>query len=332
MQRAGNLMGKICEIDNLYLAFHKASKGKLCDSAAIDYRDNLHANIALLQKQLIDGNVSIGNYHYFTIYDPKVRLICAADFPERVLHHALMNICHQYFERQLIYDTYATRPGKGTYAALERAKKAMKKFQYVAKMDVRKYFDSISHNVLISKLQHIFKDKQLLYIFEQIIGSYHVKLNHGIPIGNLTSQYFANYYLSEFDHFAKEILKIETYIRYMDDILIFGNEWDLLQNQVSMLKEKAKTDLSLLFKPTIFSSCENGMVFLGYKLFPNRILLSRASKKRFVNKIDIIYKQLKQNCYDDADVQTRLFALLAFAKYAYSKKMRIVINDSHYAK
>jgi len=327
MKRAGSLMEKICDLDNLYLAFYKANKGKSCNSAAIDYRDNLHTNIACLQKQLLTGNISCGNYHYFTIYDPKVRLICAADFSERVLHHALMNVCHKYFERQLIFDIYATRPGKGTYAALERAKKAMKRFQYVVKMDIRKYFDSISHTILKTQLQHIFKDKKLLFIFEQIIDSYQVEPNRGIPIGNLTSQYFANYYLSGLDHFAKETLKIETYIRYMDDILIFGNEKNKLFHQISMLTEKAETDLFLSFKPSIFVPAKQGIVFLGYKLFPDKILLNRASKKRFVNKLCIINNQLRRNCCGEADIQSQLFALLAFVKYAYSKKMRNTILE-----
>ena len=315
-------MKKICELDNLYLAYYKANKGHLCDSEATNYRNNLHANIIRLQKQFLSGNVSIGNYHYFTIYDPKERLICAADFSERVLHHALMNVCHIYFERQLIHSTYATRPGKGTYAALEKAQKAIKKFQYAVKLDVKKYFDSISHDVLIAKLQRLFKDKRLVCIFEQIINSYHVMPGRGIPIGNLTSQYFANYYLSELDHFAKETLKIETYIRYMDDILIFGNEKSKLHHQISMLNEKTKTGLLLSFKTPIFTSCKQGIVFLGYKLFPNKILLSCASKKRFVNKLSKISKQLRQKRFDEANVQNMLFALLAFAKYAYSKKMR----------
>ena len=176
MKRACHLMERICELDNLYFAYYKANKGKTFDAGAIDFRKNLSENITKLQHQLLSGNVSVGNYHYFTICDPKIRQICAADFSERVLHHALMNVCHPYFEKQLIFDTYATRINKGTYAALERARKAMKKYRYVVKMDVRKYFDSITHDVLMRKLKHIFKDKQLLDIFEQIINSYHTNL------------------------------------------------------------------------------------------------------------------------------------------------------------
>ncbi|MCL2598191.1 MAG: RNA-directed DNA polymerase [Paludibacter sp.] len=324
MKRVNNLMIKICELGNLYLAYYKANKGKAFDAAAINYSNNLHRNIILLQEQLLSGRVSVGNYHYFTIYDPKVRLICAADFSERVLHHAIMNVCHDYFEKQLIFDTYATRIDKGTYAALDRARTAMKKYQYVVKLDVRKYFDSILHEVLLKKLNHIFKDKKLLDIFQQIIASYETKPNQGIPIGNLSSQYFANYYLSELDHFAKEVLKIKSYFRYMDDILFFGNDKKNIQYQISMLNEKAKSDF-LLFKPAIFVPCKQGIIFLGYKLYPDKIKLSRASKKRFKNKLNVMNKQLIRNYNNEKDVQSKVISLLSFVKYAYTKKMRKAI-------
>ena len=318
MKRAGNLMEKICTLDNLYLAFYKASRGKRNDKTVVDYRNNLHGNIACLQKQLLHGGLSIGNYHYFTIYDPKIRLICAADFSERVVHHALMNVCHYYFERQLIYDTYATRPQKGIYEALERAKRSMIVYPYVAKLDVRKYFDSIAHDILLDKLQHIFKDIKLLQIFKQIFNSYHVEEKSGIPIGNLTSQYFANFYLSELDHFAKETLNIGGYYRYMDDILIFGDEKDELHNKITLLIEKAKYELRLSFKPHVITATKNGISFLGYKLFPHKILLNHTSKKRFMKNV----QKINRYPCNETVVRSKLIAYLAFAKHAYSKKVR----------
>ncbi len=127
MKRTGNLIREIASFDNLMLAFYKAKKGKGHKSEVIEYANNLKMNLSLLQSQIETGNVNVGNYHYFTIYDPKERLICAASFPERVLHHSIMNICHPVFEKYLIYDTYATRIEKGTYKALERAVRFHKK-------------------------------------------------------------------------------------------------------------------------------------------------------------------------------------------------------------
>jgi RNA-directed DNA polymerase len=149
-----------------------------------------------LQRQILSGNVQTGNYRYFTIYDPKQRLICEAPFRQRVLHHALMNICHPFFEKVQIFGSYASRQGKGTYAALERAWYFNKRHLWFLKLDFRKYFDSLDHEILKNQLHRLFKDSDLLQIFERIIDSYCVEQNKGVPIGNLTSQYFANHYLA----------------------------------------------------------------------------------------------------------------------------------------
>lgn len=127
MKRAGNLMQQIYHFDNLQLAYYKAKKGKEAKIEVINYAKNLNQNLKTLQNQLETGNVDVGNYHFFTIYEPKERKIVASSFAERVLHHAIMNICHPYFEKYLIYDTYATRKNKGTYKALDRAKIFTKK-------------------------------------------------------------------------------------------------------------------------------------------------------------------------------------------------------------
>ena len=145
MKRAGNLIYKITDLNNLYEAFYKASKSKKNKPEVIGYRDDLYQNLIKLQHEITSGNINIGNYHYFTIYEPKKRLICAASFPERVLHHALMNISHPYFENQLISDTYATRINKGTYKAVEKALHYSYRNKYYLKLDIRKYFDSILH-------------------------------------------------------------------------------------------------------------------------------------------------------------------------------------------
>jgi hypothetical protein len=336
MKRAKHLIEKIQELDNLYLAYFKAKRGKSDTCAVIDYARCLDQNIKMLQEQIQTGNISIGNYHYFTICDPKVRRICAADFSERVLHHAIMNVCHAYFERHLIYDTYATRVDKGIYAALEKARYAMKKYQYVGKLDFRKYFDSISHEVLKTQLRRLFKDKQLLGIFDKIIDSYETKSGFGLPIGNLTSQYFANYYLSGMDHYAKEILKIPVYVRYMDDILIFENDKNKLKENIVKLEEYVGADLCvcpddtgehmgspLRFKPVLINKCEQGISFLGYKPYPHKILLNSRSKRRFREKLKRYNLMLYNNLWNETGYQRHVIPLASFAKYAYTKSFRL---------
>ena len=176
----------------------------------------------LLRQQLLSGEVEVGDYSYFKIYDPKEREICASAFREQVLHHALMNICHQYFERYQIYDSYASRPDKGVHAALHRAKTYSQRQFWFLKLDVKQFFASIHHTVLKKQLQHLFKDYELLTIFAHIIDSYAASPNRGVPIGNLSSQYFANHYLAGLDHFIKEELRCKRYVRYMDDMVLWN--------------------------------------------------------------------------------------------------------------
>lgn len=322
MKRAGNLIERISETENLYEAWIKAKRGKIHKADILAFERELDSNINKLQKQLQSGSVEIGNYNYFTITDPKKRVICAASFPERVLHHAIMNICNPVFEKHLIYDTYATRKNKGTYAALDRAKVFAKKFKYYIKLDVQKYFDNIEHNILSMQLKRLFKDNRLLHLFSEIIGSYSVTANKGVPIGNLTSQYFANHYLSIADHFAKEILQIKPYIRYMDDILFFGeNKVDLKMKYLQFLKF-IQNNLGLKLKPLILDKTKNGVPFLGYKIFPYYIKLNQRSKKRFKLKYKIYNEKLTKREWNEDEYIRHILPLLAFAGYADTLSFR----------
>ncbi|MEA3391772.1 MAG: RNA-directed DNA polymerase, partial [Candidatus Marinimicrobia bacterium] len=275
-----------------------------------------------LQDQIINVEIDIGHYHYFTIHDPKERVICAASFPERVLHHAIMNICHPIFERHLIIDTYATRVGKGTYKALDRAKKYVKQYSCYCKMDVRKYFDSIPHDILFSKLEKLFKDEKLLNIFRKIIKSYQVSEGKGIPIGNLTSQYFANHYLSSVDHVAKESLGIKAYVRYMDDILFFSESKSVVKALHKDIKTNIEEDQELELKASQINYCYQGVPFLGYRLYPSKVLLNKRSKNRLITKMKLYNNLLKSGKWDERNYQQHITPLLAFSNYANVKKLR----------
>lgn len=314
-------MESIADLDNLYLAYYKASKGKQDKSEVISFAKKLDENIRTLRNKLLSNDFEVGRYRYFTIFYPKKRLICAASFPERVIHHAVMNVCHPFFERNLINDTYATRIGKGTYAAIDKALKAMSRYQFVVKLDVRKYFDNISHEILKSKIRHLFKDTQLVLLLDQIIDSYCVTEKKGVPIGNLTSQYFANYYLSELDHLAKEVLRIPVYLRYMDDILFFGNDKSLLKKQIDCLNQ-CVTNLDLRLKPPIISSTEVGVTFLGYRICHHIISLDARSRNRLKRKLKSYSFNYENRKWSESEYNAHLLPLLAFASKAYTKHMR----------
>lgn len=321
MRREGYLMESIADLDNLYLAFYKASRGKKGKSEVIGFSKHLDENLQTLRRQLLSGEIPIGHYRYFSIYDPKKRLICAASFPERVMHHAIMNVCHPYFERNLISDTYATRIGKGTYEALGKAMKALPRYRYVAKLDVKKYFDSISHKVLKAKLRRLFKDERLLSLFDAIIDSYSTIEGRGVPIGNLTSQYFANFYLSELDHLAKEVLRIPVYLRYMDDILLFGDDKEMLKRQIGEMR-RCVVKLELMFKPSIIEDCEVGVTFLGYRVRRHLMTLDARSRNRLKKKLGHYSAAYESGEWSEAEYNTHLQPLMAFADKAYSKRLR----------
>lgn len=330
MKRVGFLIEDIAEMNNLMLAFFKAAKGKSMSDDVESFRKELPQNLQELRQQILTGNLSVGKYHFFKIHDPKERQICAAAFDERVLHHAIMNICHPFFERHLIFDTYATRINKGIYKALEKAEQNMTRYAYVAKLDVRKYFDNITHDILLRKLSRLFKDKRLLNIFEKIIRSYNSGINNlrntggrnkGIPIGNLTSQYFANYYLSQNDHFIKEQLRVPFYVRYMDDMLLMSDDKEVLKRQLQAIERNLR-QIGLELKPAVLNKTTMGISFLGYKLYPHTILLNSTSKQRFRKKLITYEENLQLGEWSEKEYQRHIIPLIAFTQFAYTKRLR----------
>lgn len=327
MKRAGFLIERIADIDNLLLAYTKAIRGKHLKREVKRFGEAFDDNIRLLHEALLQGTVRVGDYHYFTIYDPKERVICAASFPERVLHHAIMNVCHDYFDRSLIADTYATRKGKGVYAALDRAVWGATRHRYVVKLDYRKFYDSISHEVLFGQLLQKFKDERLLTLFHRIIDSYHVTPGYGLPIGNLTSQYFANSYLSSLDHRMKEVVRVPVYIRYMDDILMFADDAAFLRDAVRGMREYATDRLRLTLKSPIYRVTSSGVPFLGYKVYPHHYRLAGRSKRRFCHKMSIYKRLYDRNEWGEKEYQEHILPLLSFVEHACSKQYRKAVVE-----
>jgi retron-type reverse transcriptase len=322
MKRAGHLIEKIAGLENLQLAYYKAQKGKADKKEVIEYGKRLQVNLQNLQAQILSGEVETGHYRYFTIYDPKKRLICAAPFGQRVLHHALMNVCHPFFEKVQIFDSYASRLDKGTYAALARAKRFNRQHQWFLKLDFRKYFDSLDHAVIKNQLHARFKDSRLLNIFERIIDSYQASPNKGVPIGNLTSQYFANHYLAGADHYVKEVLQIKAFIRYMDDSVLWHDDKARLMTAGLSLKEFAAAELELILKPFCLNRNSHGLPFLGYLLYPGRTRLALRSRKRFVKKLRLYAENLISGAWTQQEYQAHVLPLIAFTEHAEAKEFR----------
>jgi hypothetical protein len=243
------------------------------------------------------------------------------------MHHALMNVCHPVFERFQISGSYATRPGKGQYAALEHAKILVRRHPWFGKFDVRKYFDSIDHETLYDNICRLFKDPLLLKIFRSIIDSYAATPGRGLPIGNLTSQYFANYYLAYADHFAKEKLQSKAYLRYMDDTLFFHDDKDALIEMMKRFNTYVDGNLHLCLKPACINSVSKGVPFLGYTLFPRHVRLSRISRKRFVKKYAACAGRLACGTWTEREYAGHLCPLIAFTRYADARHFRQAVSQ-----
>lgn len=327
MKRQGYLLDQIADLSNLELAFYKAQKGKSKKASVERYAQDLYANLKQLREQILSGAVEAGGYHFFIVYDPKKRQICAAPFEQRVLHHALMNVCHPFFEKWQINDSYASRLGKGTYAALEKAKTYTRNYAWYLKLDVRKYFDSIDHAVLRSQLCRMFKDASLLGIFDRIISSYEAAPYCGVPIGNLTSQYFANHYLTSADHYAKEKLKVPAYVRYMDDMVLWHSDKPALIEAGHQYAEYLKCSLNLELKPFCLNRNDRGLPFLGYLLYPGQTLLAQRSRKRYIQKMVLYRSFLKSGTWTQRDYQRHVLPLTAFTWHAEAKGFRAKVNQ-----
>ena len=322
MKRAGNLLEQVADPNNLRLAFWKARKGKNQSGQVQRYRESLEQNLFTLREQILTGCVSVGNYHYFQVYDPKQREICAAPFSEQVLHHALMNICHNHFEKKQIFDSYASRPKKGIHAAVTRSQQFCRKGNWFLQLNLRKFFASIHHDTLKRQLENIFKDKVLLDIFCTIIDSYKEDTGRGVPIGNLTSQYFANHYLTGLDHFIKEQLRCKAYVRYMDDLVLWHNDKAWLKNAHCAVAEFVENKLQGALKPALLNRTKQGVPFLGYRIFPFHIRLLRRSKIRFMRKMSALDKKYQTGEWSEAVCQRRVLPLVEFTRLADSTVFR----------
>ncbi len=219
MKRSGVRLVDVADWHNLARAFHLAARGKRGRPDVETFRAGLDQELARLRAAILDGTVEVGRSRRFTIRDPKPRVIHAPVFEERVLHHALMAQMGPVLDRMLIADTFACRERKGTLAAIRRAQQHLRRQPWYAQIDIRSYFASIDHAILLGQIERRFKDRGLLALVERIVRSHEDSPGKGLPIGALTSQHFANGYLAEVDRLLLEACRVRGYVRYMDDLI-----------------------------------------------------------------------------------------------------------------
>ncbi len=286
MKTYKNLFEKVTSLENLYLAYQKARKGKNKRSEVLYFTYNLEKELLIIQRELINQTYKVGEYRDFIIFEPKKREISALPFKDRVVQHAIYNIIEPIFEKIFIFDSYACRKRKGTYVGIKRLEFFLRKNKnlYALKSDIKKYFSSINHEILKKIIRKKINDKKLLNLIDKIIDSKNSE--EGIPIGNLTSQLFANIFLNELDKFVKHGLRIKYYIRYMDDFVILDDEKEKLNEYRIKISEFLQSlDLKMHEKKCIIFPCKNGVDFLGYVVFKNYKRARKSTVKRGLKNI-----------------------------------------------
>lgn len=287
MKRTAIQLLDIASYDNLLKATWKAAQGKRDRPDVNRFILKLDENLKQLAVDILHNKVPYGHYRQFYIHDPKLRLIHAACFADRVLHHAIMNFAEPVFEQALVPSTFACRPNKGVHKAVAQVQKNLQRFPWFVKVDISGYFPSIDHGYLLALLARRFKDKAFLDLLGRVIDSYHIKPGKGLPIGSLTSQHFANYYLDGSDRFLLEHKQVCAHVRYMDDTLwwcrdkasarqvLYELNIYLEQRRLLTLKEGSQINRSM-----------RGVSYCGFRILPGTIRLSLRKKRR--------YQQLRQ--------------------------------------
>ncbi len=289
MKRHGGLFDRIPQFDNLLQAARRAARGKRDRPTVARFEFHLEPELLALKDDLQTLAYQPGVFFTFEVRDPKRRRICAAPFRDRVVHHAICNVLNPIFESRLIADTYACRKGKGSHAAMRRAQHFSRRYPYVLKWDIRKYFENIDHHALQTLMARLFKEPRLLTLLSRII--HHAPPQSlpgkGVPIGNLTSQHFANLYLGELDHFLKERLRIKGYLRYMDDGLLFAEDKPTLYLWLAEIRQFLRERLQLELKEEVtrVAPVSDGIPFLGFRIYPGVIRLDHRSLHRFRRRV-----------------------------------------------
>ena len=301
MKTYKNLYPKIYSYKNLELAFEKAKKNKSSLRYIVDFEKNLQSNLLQLQQELSSLAYSPSPLKRFTVRDPKTRTIHASTFRDRVVYHAICNIIETVFDKRFIHDSYANRKGKGNLKAVQRFDRFKRKISrngrpiygachnnevlgYVLKADIKHYFEEVSHNILLKIIAGRIQDKKVMGLIAQILNNFNTKIRgKGMPLGNLTSQFFANIYLHELDKFVKHKLKAKYYLRYVDDFIIMHHSGEQLAQWKEQINNFLKQELKIELHPekSKITPLRKGIIFLGYRIFYHHKLLKKSNLRKF---------------------------------------------------
>jgi retron-type reverse transcriptase len=348
MKRFGNLYPQIIDFDNLLISARQAQRGKRFRPNVLEFNYHLESELERLQTELREQTYIPGEYKTFRIFDPKPRLISAAPYRDRVVHHALCNVIMPIVERTFIHDTYANRTGFGTHRALHRFTEFARSTRYILQCDIRLYFPSIDREILKTILRRKIKCPDTLWLIDTILDRSNaqepvihyfpgddlltpITRCHGLPIGNLTSQFFANVYLSGFDRFVKEQLKISRYLRYVDDFALFSDDRSQLMAARSAIEDYlASLRLKLHpIKSQLFET-QCGANFVGFRVLPDRIRVRNDNLRRSRQRLNKMQQNYQTGEITLAQIGQSLKSWAAHLKHGDTHRLRQDIFQSYY--
>ncbi len=336
------LFESVASFENLHVAYRRARRGKRSSADVARFELDAESRLLGIRRDLLAGGYRFGEYREFQVYEPKQRLVSAAPFRDRVVHHAIVSVLEPIYEPRFVHDTYACRRDRGTHRAILRCQEFARSHPLVLKADILKFYPSVDHQVLLAILARRIRDPRLLALIASLLHTwtsgpeYHrdfagddlfaVLRPRGIPIGNLTSQFFANVYLAELDAFVKRGLRVKAYVRYMDDVLLFGDD----RHQLRAWKRdigRAIEPLRLTLHPV---KCHvhhtaAGVPFLGFRALPGRRLLLRKGVQRFIRRTRRQYAEVQQGERTPAALGRSIQAWVAHASFAESGRLRRAI-------
>jgi len=339
MKRYGQLWDQVVCWENLVLAARKAQRGKRSRVAVQSFNFEQEARLLRIQRELQDGTYRPGEFRTHHITEPKPRLISAAPYRDRVVHHALMNVLEPILDRHFHSHSYACRRGKGTHAAADRLQALMRGHRYALQCDVRKFFPSIDHESLKTTFRRLIKDRRVLWLMDLIVDCSNDQESvqewfegddlftpgerrRGLPIGNLTSQWFANWMLNDLDHFVTSGLGIGAYVRYCDDFVLLRNDREVLNDAVGRVRERlARVRLRLHEQKLFVKPVRAGVTFVGYRMWPTHRLVRKENVRRFRRRVRWLRQAYAEGVIDWEDIKPRLQSWMAHARHANSERL-----------
>ena len=332
-----SVFNKVISIENLYLAWREFRRGKTNKPDVVLFELNLEDNLFNLAQELTLGNYLPDEYCFFYVRDPKLRPIHKASVRDRVVFQAIFRQMYYIFDRRFIYDSYSCRFGKGTHAGIERLRVFLNKETnnykeqvYVLKCDVKQFFYSIDHCILKDLIREVIQEPRLLKLIDVIIDSFHSEIGRGLPLGNVTSQLFANIYLNELDQFIKHELKCRFYIRYCDDFLILNKDKAYVSNLIPEISDFLIDKLKLNLHPgkVRIKKLTEGVDFLGYVTLSHHVVFRTKTKKRMFRRINSAINDFKQSGITEEQLTQVIQSYFGLLTHCNSHKLQGEIKSS----